>query len=54
MNGPCDLALVAPSFLIAVLVSYPALNLASRVFAAAHGRFILWLSGGAVAMGIGI
>lgn len=54
MKGSYDLALVALSFLVAVLVSYTALNLASRVFAANRARVALWLSGGAVAMGVGI
>jgi PAS domain S-box-containing protein len=58
-NGPViagsyDYRLVALSVLIAMLASYAALDLASRV-TAAHGRSRLaWLSVGATAMGIGI
>jgi PAS domain S-box-containing protein len=49
-----DLRLVALSVAIAVVASYTALDLASRV-TAAHGRGRgIWLSGGAMAMGIGI
>lgn len=58
-NGPViagsyDYRLVALSVLIAMLASYAALDLASRV-TAAHGRSrSAWLLGGATAMGIGI
>jgi two-component system, sensor histidine kinase and response regulator len=58
-NGPViagsyDYRLVALSVLIAMLASYAALDLASRV-TAAHGRSrFAWLSVGATAMGIGI
>ena len=49
-----DLRLVALSVAIAVVASYTALDLASRV-TAAHGRGRgIWLSGGAMAMGLGI
>jgi two-component system, sensor histidine kinase and response regulator len=58
-NGPViigsyDYRLVALSVLIAMLASYAALDLASRV-TAAHGRIrFAWLLGGATAMGTGI
>lgn len=49
-----DLRLVALSIMIAVVASYTALDLTSRV-TAAHGRArSIWLAGGALAMGIGI
>jgi PAS domain S-box-containing protein len=49
-----DLRLVALSVLIAVVASYTALDLASRVTAAQGRARSIWLSGGAIAMGIGI
>lgn len=53
-GGTHDLRLVALSVVIAMLASYAALDLGGRVTAAA-GRFrLLWLSGGAFAMGTGI
>ena len=54
ITGSYDYRLVALSVLIAVLASYAALDLASRV-TAARGRIrFAWLSGGAIAMGTGI
>jgi two-component system, sensor histidine kinase and response regulator len=49
-----DYRLVALSVVIAVLASYAALDLAGRVTSARAGIRVLWLSGGAMAMGIGI
>ena len=54
LAGSYDLLLVALSALIAVLASYAALDLAGRVTSARDQARLLWLSGGAVAMGIGI
>ncbi|HEY1498338.1 MAG TPA: EAL domain-containing protein [Acidobacteriaceae bacterium] len=54
MTGSYDLALVAVSLIIAVLASYTALDLASRVTAATGRAATWWLAGGSVAMGIGI
>jgi two-component system sensor histidine kinase/response regulator len=54
MNGSYDYKLVALSVLIAVLASYAALDLASRVTAAQGRVRFAWLSGGAAAMGTGI
>src|SRR6266849_2864517 len=54
MVGSYDFRLVALSVVIAVLASYAALDLAGRVTSARGGTRILWLSGGATAMGIGI
>ncbi len=52
--GSYDYRLVTLSVLIAVFASYAALDLAGRV-TSANGRVrLLWLSGGAFAMGIGI
>jgi two-component system, sensor histidine kinase and response regulator len=54
MAGHYDYRLVALSVVIAILASYAALDLAGRV-TSAHGWIRhLWLSGGALAMGIGI
>jgi two-component system, sensor histidine kinase and response regulator len=54
MVGSYDYRLVALSVFIAILASYAALDLSGRV-TSAHGRSrLFWLSGGAVAMGIGI
>lgn len=54
MRGTYDLLLVALSFVMAVCVSYTALNLASRVSPTRRKGVLLWLIGGAFAMGIGI
>jgi two-component system, sensor histidine kinase and response regulator len=52
--GSYDYRLVALSIFIAILASYAAFDLAGRV-TSAHGRArLLWLSGGATAMGVGI
>ncbi len=54
MTGSYDYGEVARSIVIAVAASYAALDLAGRV-TAAHGQARLaWLTGGAIAMGIGI
>jgi PAS domain S-box-containing protein len=54
LTGSYDYSEVARSVLIAVVASYAALDLAGRV-SAARGRVrFAWLSGGAIAMGIGI
>src|SRR5918911_5610382 len=47
-------ALVGLSILIAILASYTALDLASRVAAATGRARVAWLAGGSVAMGVGI
>jgi two-component system sensor histidine kinase/response regulator len=49
-----DYWLVALSVVIAILASYAALDLAGRVTSAVGIARVLWLSGGAIAMGIGI
>jgi two-component system sensor histidine kinase/response regulator len=49
-----DYRLVALSVLIAILASYAALDLAGRVTFARGRARLLWLSGGATAMGLGI
>jgi len=49
-----DYGLVALSVFIAVLASYAALDLAGRVTSARGKARVLWLTGGAIAMGIGI
>lgn len=54
MKGTYDLWLVSCSFLVAVIASYAALELAGRVVVS-HGRATwAWLAGGSVAMGLGI
>jgi two-component system, sensor histidine kinase and response regulator len=54
MVGSYDYRLVALSGFIAILASYAALDLSGRV-TSAHGRVrLFWLSGGSIAMGIGI
>src|SRR6266404_7557073 len=52
--GSYDHRLVALSVLIAVLASYAALDLAARVTAATGRVRMVWLAGGATAMGVGI
>ncbi|PYU18980.1 MAG: hypothetical protein DMG30_25915 [Acidobacteria bacterium] len=52
--GSHDYALVGLSVLIAVVASYAALDLAARVNASSGPIRVLWLLGGAVAMGTGI
>src|SRR5712671_2980542 len=55
LYGSYDNGEVARSVLIAIGASYASLDLAGRVAVAAKGRIRLaWLSGGAIAMGIGI
>ena len=54
MPGYYDTRLVALSVFIAVVASYTALDLAARVTSGRGASRYLWLSGGAIAMGIGI
>ncbi|MDY6945843.1 MAG: EAL domain-containing protein, partial [Pseudomonadota bacterium] len=54
MNGSYNAWLVTLSFVVAVCVSYTALNLASRVGTAQPRYVRMWLAGGALAMGVGI
>ncbi len=54
MTGSYDYGEVARSVLIAIAASYAALDLAGRVTAARGRVRLVWLSGGAIAMGIGI
>ncbi len=50
-----NIGLVVLSVVIAIIASYTALNLAGRVTVAqGHTRILLWLTGGAIAMGVGI
>src|SRR3984893_8672240 len=52
--GSYDYRLVALSIFIAVVASYAALDLSGRVTFAQGSVRLLWLGGGATAMGIGI
>jgi two-component system sensor histidine kinase/response regulator len=52
--GAYDYRLVALSVIIAILASYAALDLTGRVTASRGPTRLLWLHGGAVAMGFGI
>ena len=54
MTGFYDYSEVARSLLIAIAASYAALDLTGRVVAARGRVRVAWLSGGAIAMGIGI
>src|SRR5882724_7062609 len=54
MTGSYDCGEVARSLLIAVVASYAALDLAGRITAASGRARTAWLTGGAIAMGIGI
>jgi PAS domain S-box-containing protein len=54
LTGSYDYGEVARSVLIAIAASYAALDLAGRVTAASGRIRLAWLSGGAVAMGLGI
>jgi PAS domain S-box-containing protein len=54
MTGSYDYRLVALSVLIAVCASYAALELAGRITAARGRVRLVWLAGGATAMGLGI
>jgi diguanylate cyclase (GGDEF)-like protein/PAS domain S-box-containing protein len=49
-----DLTLVLLSYLVSVLASYTALDLGGRVTVARGVGRLLWLAGGAIAMGVGI
>src|SRR5260370_41301019 len=54
LSGSYDYGEVARSVLIAIAASYAGLDLAGRVTAARGRVRLAWLSGGAIAMGIGI
>ena len=54
MSGSYSLSLVVVSFLIAVLASYTALNMAARRVHAPHGEARWWLLGGTLALGLGV
>ena len=54
MIGSYDYGEVARSILIALAASYAALDLAGRITAASGRARTAWLTGGAIAMGIGI
>ncbi|MEO8626808.1 MAG: PAS domain-containing protein [Betaproteobacteria bacterium] len=54
MNGSYHIGLVLLSIAVAVVASYVALDLASRVSAASGRAAAYWLAGGALAMGSGI
>src|ERR1700680_1941446 len=54
MAGSYDHRLVALSVVIAICASYTALDLAGRVTAARGRARVIWLIGGAAAMGLGI
>lgn len=54
MNGTYDLWLVTLSMTVAVMASYVALDLASRVTASAGRAALYWLLAGSVSMGMGI
>ena len=54
MTGTYDYRLVALSAVLAMGSSYAALDLAGRVTAARRWTRVLWLVGGATAMGLGI
>jgi NO-binding membrane sensor protein with MHYT domain len=52
--GSSDNRLVGLSVLLAMLTSYAALDLGGRITAARGGLRLVWLGGGAFAMGLGI
>src|SRR6202140_4204117 len=54
LTGSYDYGEVGRSVFIAIAASYAALDLAGRVTAATGRGRLVWLSGGAAAMGIGI
>lgn len=54
LDSQYDYILVVVSFIVAILASYTALNMAGRVSTSSKGSSWVWLSGGGVAMGIGI
>src|SRR6266498_957364 len=54
MIGSYDYRLVALSVLIAIFAAYAALDLAARTTAARGRARLVWLGGGAIAMGLGI
>ena len=49
-----DYLLVLVSFIVAILASYTALDMAGRINSIHHKGSFTWLAGGAIAMGIGI
>ena len=54
LHSTDDYRLVILSVVLAIFAAYTALDLAGRVTAARHWARLLWLSGGATSMGLGI
>ncbi|MFT6465287.1 putative bifunctional diguanylate cyclase/phosphodiesterase [Halopseudomonas sp.] len=54
LTGSYDLFMVFISFCVAVLASYTALDLSGRIATSKKNAVPFWISGGALAMGIGI
>jgi two-component system sensor histidine kinase/response regulator len=54
LHGSYDYRLVALSVFIAILAAYAALDLAGQVTSARGAVRLAWMSGGALAMGLGI
>jgi len=54
MIGSYDYGLVSLSVLVAICAAYAALDLAGRITAATGRVRLIWLAGGATAMGLGI
>ncbi len=54
LTGTYSPALVLASFLVAMLASYTALDLAGRIASATGRSAYLWMLGGSLAMGVGI
>jgi PAS domain S-box-containing protein len=54
IHGSYDTGLVVLSFVIAIVTSYTAVDIAARIHANRNKARRLWLSGGAVAMGTGV
>lgn len=54
LTGTYSPALVLASFLVAMLASYTALDLAGRIASASGRTAYLWMLGGSLAMGVGI
>ncbi len=54
LSASYDSSLVSLSFMVAILASYTALNLAGRINSLQEKNIFGWLAGGAIVMGVGI
>lgn len=54
LQSSYDAVLVVSSFVVAILASYTAVSMASQISKTSGNVMLLWLGGGAFAMGLGV